>query len=161
MNETLACLSLGSNLGDRKGTIDRALHALNALSGCQIDQQSSYYTTAPWGKEDQPEFVNTACGLWCSISAETLIGHIHRIEKQLGRERMAHWGPRTLDIDIITFGQQQINSALLRVPHPLFSQRLFVLEPLAEIYPDLRIHDKRCSEHLQALRNSLERNSRN
>lgn len=148
MEETLACIGLGSNQGDSESHIDTALNSLAQIEGCRLDKISQYYQTSPWGLEDQPTFLNAACGLWCQISASDLLSQLQLIETEHGRARTTKWGPRTLDLDIICFGHEKISTPELMIPHPFFKQRRFVLEPLAEIYPDVLIGGKTVEEHL-------------
>lgn len=147
----LVLISLGSNLEDRAMHLQRALESMDRLEGCRLDRQSSVYETTPWGNTEQPDFLNAGCGLWCSLSPEHLLSALQNIENAQGRQRDQHWGQRTLDIDIISFGTQQIDTPTLTVPHPYFSQRRFVLEPLAEIYPNHLVRGVPLSAHLDAL----------
>lgn len=151
LQETLACLALGSNQGDRRAYLENAIEAISSISGCHLDLRSKIYETSPWGVEDQPNFLNAVCGLYCSISPRTLLTELQKIEMAGGRTRQLKWGPRTLDIDIICFGDIEMNITELRLPHPLFKERRFVLEPLAEIYPQLVIDNLSVLTHLNNL----------
>jgi 2-amino-4-hydroxy-6-hydroxymethyldihydropteridine diphosphokinase len=130
-------LSLGSNIGDRAGHIARALEALGA-AGVQVTRQSSLYRTEPVAAPPQAWFLN------CAVEAETvllplpLLDAVRRIERALGRRRMAVRGPRTVDIDILLYGRSCIRTRALEIPHPRMTERRFVLVPLAEIAPALR-----------------------
>lgn len=148
MDNTLACIGLGSNQGDRELNIDTALNSLAQITGCRLDKVSRFYQTKPWGHQDQPNFLNAACGIWCKISAADLLAQLQSIETEYGRERKIKWGPRSLDLDIICFGQEKIDTPELTIPHPFFKQRRFVLEPLAEIYPDVLIDGISIKKHL-------------
>ncbi|MBF0407889.1 MAG: 2-amino-4-hydroxy-6-hydroxymethyldihydropteridine diphosphokinase [Candidatus Riflebacteria bacterium] len=127
-------LGLGSNLGNRDENIRSALRLLNQhVENICI---SSFYETAPVGVTDQPVFLNIACSGHTELSPYELLDFILGIEKELGRIRTLRWGPRTLDIDILFYGDKIISSPNLEVPHPHIAERLFVLVPLAEIASD-------------------------
>ena len=154
MAKNLACIALGSNLGDREQHLSAAIDAIRSMPGCQFDQLSTIYKTAAWGVTSQPSFLNAACGIFCDIAPEELLCGLQQIETQQGRERATRWGPRTLDLDIIYFADKTLNSPHLTIPHPLFKERDFVLEPLAEIYPDLIIDGLSVRAHLESLAQS-------
>ncbi len=128
-------LLIGGNMGDRMANLDNALNLMKASLGDLI-QLSSRYETSAWGFTEQPDFINQAVLLETNLSAIELMQSILRIEMKLGRERTIPLGPRIIDIDIIYFNDEIINSPLLTVPHPKMSERLFVLKPLAEILPN-------------------------
>ena len=132
-----AYLSLGSNLENREENLLRAI-ALLASPEVRIVRQSSLYETEPQELRNQPWFLNVAVEIETSLFPIQLLGRIHKIEKQLGRQRVVPKGPRTIDIDILLFGSFVIDTPQLQVPHPRMEERRFVLEPLAEIAPDLR-----------------------
>lgn len=134
-----AALGLGGNLGDPVAAFAAALARLRAHAGVEVKAMSSVWRTAPWGKLDQPEFRNMAVLVETSLSAEALLALCLAIERESGRERRERWGPRTLDIDILTYGGQTIERPGLQVPHPRIAERAFVLAPLAEIAPEIRI----------------------
>lgn len=138
---TVIYLSLGSNMGDRKDYLNRALRALNDLEQTQVSQVSSFYETAAWGKTDQEDFLNICCQLETNLKPQDLLCHCQKIEKELDRVRHEHWGPRTIDIDILLYGQEIIDDNNLKVPHPYMTERAFVLVPLLEIAPQLRLPD--------------------
>jgi 2-amino-4-hydroxy-6-hydroxymethyldihydropteridine diphosphokinase len=127
----LTYLSLGSNVGDRESLLREAQHRLAAEG--EIVALSSYYETEPVEFTGQPWFLNCALGLETTETAVQLMASILRIEQEMGRRRMQRKGPRTIDIDILLFGDLVINSAELTIPHPAMQDRRFVLEPLAEI----------------------------
>lgn len=133
---TTAYLSLGSNLGDRLGYLTRAAHALTA-SHTQLVAVSSVYETAPQGKTDQPAFLNAVVAVETALGPEALLAHLMAAERALGRVRTERWGPRTIDIDLLLFGDQQVSTPVLTVPHPRLHERAFVLVPLLEIAPSL------------------------
>jgi len=134
MNEKII-LSLGSNVGDRKENINAALSELMS-SGFDADSVSSYYETEPVGFKEQDDFINIAVSGAFEGEPEKLIGMIRTIESDLGRVREMKYGPRTIDIDIILFGERKIGSVDLTIPHPEFRNRRFVLVPVCEIEPD-------------------------
>ncbi len=128
-------LSLGGNVGDVAGAFGRAFGAL-ARGGAHIEAISSVWRTPPWGKTDQPDFLNMAAAGRTDLSPRALLDLVLAVERGEGRERIERWGPRTLDIDIILFGDRIVDEPDLRVPHPRVTERAFVLAPLAEILPD-------------------------
>ena len=131
-----ATLGLGGNLGDPVAAFAAALTRLRGHDAITLTGISSVWRTAPWGKLDQPEFRNMAVLLETSLPAEDLLDLCLAIERESGRERGERWGPRTLDIDILTYGGQTIDRPGLQVPHPRIAERAFVLAPLAEIAPE-------------------------
>jgi 2-amino-4-hydroxy-6-hydroxymethyldihydropteridine diphosphokinase len=132
----LAYLSLGSNLGDREAQLREAQKRLGAVG--QIKRVSSYYETEPVEFTEQSWFLNCALGLETSQNPQELMKSILHIEEEMGRRRVQKKGPRTIDIDILLFGDQIVNSAEVIIPHPAMQERRFVLEPLAEIAPEVR-----------------------
>jgi 2-amino-4-hydroxy-6-hydroxymethyldihydropteridine diphosphokinase len=130
-------LSLGSNLGDRAANLRRALELL-ASPEVGITRLSSTYETEPQDLRHQPWFLNIIAEIETTLFPLQLLGRIQKIEKELGRQRVVDKGPRTLDIDIVLFGDSVINTPRLHVPHPRMQDRRFVLEPLAELAPELR-----------------------
>jgi 2-amino-4-hydroxy-6-hydroxymethyldihydropteridine diphosphokinase len=134
-----AYLSLGSNIGERKAQLEKALHFLEDEESIELLHVSSFYETKPVGVTDQPDFLNMAAAIRTSLSPENLLHVTQSIEKKLGRQRKEKWGPRTIDIDILLYAEEQINLASLIVPHPRLQERAFVLVPLEEIAPELEI----------------------
>ncbi len=133
-------LALGSNLADPLHQVQSALNALAALPDTTLVATSSLYRTPPYGPPDQPDFLNAAVALDTTLAAETLLDHTQRIELEQGRVRKAHrWGPRTLDLDIMLFGEQTLSTPRLTVPHYDMHNRAFMLLPLLEIAPDLTL----------------------
>lgn len=128
---TSAFLLLGSNLGDRSQNLAQARLALAAAG--RVTAVSALYQTAAWGYTDQPDFYNQAVALETTLDAPTLLDTCLAIERVLGRERLEKWGARTMDIDIIFYGNAIINTSTLQIPHPRMASRRFVLIPLAEI----------------------------
>lgn len=131
-----ALLSLGSSAGDRKQTLDGALSALDGVDGVKILKVSKFIETEPYGGAAKNMFLNCAAVAECLISPRRLLEEIHKIEKSFGRVRAVRWGDRTLDIDIVFFGDKAIAEEGLCVPHPDYLNRPFVLVPLKEIAPD-------------------------
>jgi 2-amino-4-hydroxy-6-hydroxymethyldihydropteridine diphosphokinase len=131
-------LGLGSNIGDKRAAIDEAILRLED-GGAQAVARSSYYRTEPWGFTDQDWFVNACIIVETDLSPEALLSLCLEVERTLGRTRDIRWGPRIIDIDILTYDDLQLDSPTLRLPHPAILDRAFVLVPLAEIAPDLVI----------------------
>lgn len=135
---TTVYLSLGSNMGERLVYLEQALLELDKLPKTHVTAVSSYYETAPWGKTDQDPFLNACCQLETKLSPQELLSHCQEVEQKAGRERHEHWGPRTLDIDILLYGEAVIDEPNLTIPHPYLSERAFVLVPLADIAPHIQ-----------------------
>jgi len=131
-----AYLGLGGNLGDRAGLIDRAVAALRRAPGTKVAAVSSYYDNAAAGPGPQPNYLNAAAEIRTTLSPLDLLAECMRIEGELGRVRTVRWGPRTIDLDILFYGERKIEVPGLIVPHPLIRERPFVLVPLAEIAPN-------------------------
>ncbi|ELY2739462.1 2-amino-4-hydroxy-6-hydroxymethyldihydropteridine diphosphokinase [Cronobacter turicensis] len=143
---TLAFIALGSNLAEPLSQVNNALAALARIPHSRIVTTSSFYRTPPLGPQDQPDYLNAAVALETTLSAEALLDNTQRIELEQGRVRKAErWGPRTLDLDIMLFGDATINTERLTVPHYDMKNRAFMLLPLSEIAPALRFPD---GEHL-------------
>lgn len=136
---TDATLGFGGNLGDPVMAFAAALARLGNHPEIAVTALSSVWRTAPWGKLDQPEFLNMAVRVETGLGPEALLELCLAIERESGRERRERWGPRTLDIDILTFGSATIDRPGLQLPHPRIAERAFVLAPLAEIAPALVI----------------------
>jgi 2-amino-4-hydroxy-6-hydroxymethyldihydropteridine diphosphokinase len=128
-----AYLSLGSNVGARESQLRDAQARLNAVG--QVGKVSSFYETEPVEFTDQPWFLNCAVELETTQTPQQLMATIFRIEQEMGRLRVQKKGPRSIDIDILLFGDETLSSSELTIPHPAMHQRRFVLEPLAEIAP--------------------------
>lgn len=138
---TLAAIGLGSNVGDRRAHLDAAVHALAVCPGVRVVAVSAYLETAPVGPAGQGPYLNAAATLETTLDARPLLDALLEIERTRGRDRTREqrWGPRTLDLDLLVFGDRVIDEPGLRVPHPRLGERAFVLEPLAEIAPDLAV----------------------
>lgn len=133
-------IGLGSNLDDPPAQVEAGLRALAALPESRLVQRSRLYDTAPWGRTDQPAFVNAAAHLETALSPHALLDALLAIERAAGRERDGtRWGPRVLDLDILLYGNLVLDEPGLRLPHPHLHERTFVLAPLAEIAPHLDI----------------------
>jgi 2-amino-4-hydroxy-6-hydroxymethyldihydropteridine diphosphokinase len=130
-----AYLGLGGNVGDSRATLNRAVQAIADADGIRLVARSSDYKTPPWGVTDQPPFVNLCLAVDTTLRPRALLALIHDIERSLGRDRAneQRWGPRTVDIDIIAYGDLALDEPGLVLPHPRLFERAFVLMPLAEI----------------------------
>ena len=136
MSSTLALIGLGSNLGDREANLNGAIAALGNAPGLFLRSVSSFHETEPvGGPAGQGMFLNAAAVLETTLDPLGLLKILQEIEARFGRERTVHWGERTLDLDLLLFGDQIIDTPELSVPHPRFRTRRFVLEPLAEVAP--------------------------
>lgn len=137
MNEVY--LSLGSNLGDRKAQLQEAVRLLQLNPSISNLRMSSIYETAPVGYLDQHAFLNLVVRLETSLSPLELLDVCQEIEQALYRERLVRWGPRTVDLDILLYGQEQLTTERLTIPHPHMYERAFVLVPLRELMPSLSL----------------------
>ncbi len=126
-------ISYGSNMGDLKANINQALALLTVDSKIQIERRSAFYQTAPVGPVEQADFINGALKISTDYTPDQLLVVLHQIERACRRERIIHWGPRTLDLDIIFFNELVLQSDTLVIPHPEAFKRLFVLVPILEI----------------------------
>jgi len=136
MSEVVAYLLLGSNIGDRVAHLQQAQQQLTATAG-EIIAASAFYETAAWGLEDQPAFLNQALAVSTALNAPALLAACLATEQQAGRERHQRWAARTLDVDILFYGDAIIDAPTLKVPHPALPGRRFALTPLAELAPQL------------------------
>ncbi len=146
---TVAALGLGGNIGDAAAAMARVLRELYAHGDRRLMSVSNLYRTPPWGKTDQADFFNCCALVETSLSAPALLERCLDIEKGMKRVRTERWGPRTIDIDVLTFGNQSIVTESIEVPHPRMTERAFVLMPLADIAPDLQVRGKSVREWLQ------------
>lgn len=131
--QTTVYLGIGSNIEPRLEYIKESLREIAAIPGVAMVRTSSVYATAPWGNTAQGEFLNLVVEFSCGLFAPELLYHLKTIEIKMGRQRVETWGPRNIDLDILLYGDEVINSEDLKVPHPYLRNRLFVLVPLAEI----------------------------
>jgi 2-amino-4-hydroxy-6-hydroxymethyldihydropteridine diphosphokinase len=129
-----AVIALGANIGNPRENLDLALALLREATDLQM--VSSYYTTTPVGGPEQPDYINAVCIIESELPAMDLLSLLHGIEKSLGRERVEHWGPRTIDLDLIQYGGLLSKAEELMLPHPRAHERSFVLRPWFEIEPD-------------------------
>lgn len=145
-------ISLGSNMGDSKEILHAAINKLSAHPGLKLLKLSSFYRTKPWGKTDQPDFLNAAALVRWKGTPEELLAFLLLTEKEMGRVRKVHWGPRTLDLDLIYNEYERRDTEYLHLPHPLFWARPFMLVPMEEILPEFTfggegIHERILSLH--------------
>lgn len=133
-----AYIALGSNMGDRKAYLDQAVDSLNQHPDCQVIKISDYMNTTPYGGVEQEDFLNGALELHTLLPPEELLKLLHNFEQEAHRERLIHWGPRTLDLDILLYDAQVIDLPDLCIPHAEMHLRDFVLIPLAQIAPMVR-----------------------
>lgn len=136
-------IGLGSNLDNPMQQVRQALSELTQLPHSELTKQSQLYRSDPVGPAGQPDYINAVAQLRTRLQPETLLDQLQQLEQQHRRVRLQHWGPRTLDLDILLFGDQQIATERLSVPHPYMTERSFVLYPLIEIAPGLILPDQR------------------
>lgn len=148
---TAAYIGLGSNLADPAAQLARALSALASLPDTRLVAQSPFYRSKPVGPQDQPDFVNGAALLDTRLEPLALLDHLQAIEQAHGRQRLKHWGPRTLDLDLLLYGTHTLQDERLTVPHPELANRDFVLQPLLDLTPDLALPDGRTIASLRAV----------
>ncbi|MBU6391576.1 MAG: 2-amino-4-hydroxy-6-hydroxymethyldihydropteridine diphosphokinase [Planctomycetota bacterium] len=131
------CIGLGSNVGDRARNLVYAYDRIITLRGIQLLKLSRFYETTPVGGPPQPMFLNAALSIETTWTPHQLLKEFQHIERFMGRVRAVKWGPRNIDIDILLYGDKIVNEDQLKIPHPLMHTRLFVLEPLIEIEPNI------------------------
>ena len=135
-------IGLGANLEAPVTQLHNAVKALSTLADCELEQVSQFYSSKPMGPQDQPDYVNAVALLKTTLAPEALLDELQRIELEQGRQRKdERWGPRTLDLDILLFGEQTISTERLTVPHYGLSEREFVVYPLLEVSPELKLPD--------------------
>ena len=139
MTEVLVYIGLGSNLENPEFQVKTAIEALARLPLSRLQSRSSLYLSAPMGPKDQPDYLNAVVELRTELDPEALLDQLQAIERAQGRVRVQHWGPRTLDLDILLYGEDEIATERLTIPHPGIAERNFVLYPLAEINGQLDI----------------------
>lgn len=147
-------LSGGANVGDRLETLHSAVFALDDVDGLAVADVSAVYETLPWGGVDQPAYLNLAVRAVTSLEPAELLAELQLTEAAYGRDRAAEarWGPRTLDLDILLYGDRVVNEPDLQIPHPRMTERAFVLVPLLEIAPGLTLPDaSRLTTHVARL----------
>lgn len=148
MDSRRANLGLGGNVGDPARSMVLALQMLDERNDCDIVAVSKLYRTPPWGKLDQDWFFNACAGVKTDLDPIELLDVCLGIERSMKRERIERWGPRTLDIDVLTFGDVTLYTEKLTLPHPRMTQRGFVLLPLNDYAPDLVLENKSVSQWL-------------
>ena len=139
MTEVLVYVGLGSNLDNPESQVKTAIEALAGLPQTRLQARSSLYRSAPMGPQDQPDYLNAVVQLSTGLEPEALLDKLQGIEQAQGRVRAQHWGPRTLDLDILLYGEDVVATERLKIPHPGIAERSFVLYPLAEINGQLEI----------------------
>ncbi|MFC6490490.1 2-amino-4-hydroxy-6-hydroxymethyldihydropteridine diphosphokinase [Nitratireductor sp. GCM10026969] len=146
-----AFLGLGGNIGDPARAMAAALRELDASAETRVVGVSALYRTPPWGKRDQPDFLNAVAAVETGLRPRDLLTFCLDIERELKRERRERWGPRPIDIDILFFGDERVAEEGLEIPHPRMLERAFVLVPLAEIAPGLVVDGRTVAEHLERI----------
>lgn len=144
-------LSLGGNIGDPRSAMAAALAEIDADLQTSVVAVSSLYRTPPWGKTDQPDFLNAAAELRTSRPPRALLELCLEAERKLKRVRAERWGPRVIDLDILLYGTEAIREEGLEIPHPRMLERAFVLAPLAELAPNLEISGRTVKDYLSGL----------
>ncbi|MEO6457726.1 MAG: 2-amino-4-hydroxy-6-hydroxymethyldihydropteridine diphosphokinase [Chloroflexia bacterium] len=135
--DTVTYLSLGSNMGDRAAQIEEAIAMIGRLPETSILKHSPLYESKPWGKTNQPDFLNMVVEISTNIDPHELLHNCKNIEAKLGREPGEQWGPRPIDIDILLYGDKRLKTDTLIIPHQRMWERQFVLRPLANLLPNL------------------------
>ena len=133
---TIVVLGLGGNIGDSRKNLAAAIERLAADPRIRVEQVSALYLTPPWGKIDQPAFLNAAVRIDTALPPRPLLDAILGIELEFGRQRLERWGPRQIDIDILLFGAVEMDEPGLHIPHPRLKERAFALMPLIDVLPD-------------------------
>lgn len=144
-----AYIGLGGNLGDVFANMKSALRALDLSNQISVKSISNVYKTPPWGMEDQDWFLNACVSVETSLTPQELLKACLEAELELKRVRNVRWGPRTIDLDVLIFGEEHIVEENLQVPHPRIHERAFVLKPMADIAPDLPLQGKTIAEWLK------------
>ncbi|MGH6923152.1 MAG: 2-amino-4-hydroxy-6-hydroxymethyldihydropteridine diphosphokinase [Propylenella sp.] len=145
---TLAVLGLGGNIGDTQSLMAAAIRQLVRHPGIKVEVVSALYKTPPWGKTDQPPFLNAAVRIDTRLTPQALLDAVLAVEKGLGRERAERWGPRTIDIDILVYGGETVDEPGLHIPHPRLTERAFALAPLVDVMPQAEISGRPAKEWL-------------
>jgi 2-amino-4-hydroxy-6-hydroxymethyldihydropteridine diphosphokinase len=146
-----AILGLGSNVGHKVANIDDAIARLAASGDVHIKARSQNYRSAPWGVLDQDWFVNACVSITTKLTPHELLAHCQSVERDMGRVRELRWGPRVIDVDILTYGTIKIDDPNLVVPHPLIAQRGFVLVPLRDVAPNFHMNGQSISQMIDAM----------
>lgn len=135
-------IGLGGNVGDVEASMRSALKALDGHPAITLKAKSALYETPPWGDENQDWFLNACARLETTLAPQALLDVMKSIESDLKRVKTRHWGPRTIDLDILLFGDREISDDRLEVPHPRMMERGFVLLPLQDLAPDISVKDR-------------------
>lgn len=146
MSPVPVTFGLGANVGDAQATVRTALDRLHASDGIALEMASPFFATPPWGFEEQDWFVNACAAGTTTLSPHDLLAACKAIEAELGRTETFRWGPRVIDIDILTYGDSEIGDPDLIIPHRELLNRAFVLIPLATIRPDLKVAGERVAD---------------
>lgn len=146
-----AYLGIGTNIGDKRANIEKSIELLDKHPQVEVTKVSSYYETEPVGFTEQDWFQNIALEVETALEPLDLLALCNQIEKDLGRERIIRWGPRIIDVDILTYEGFTSGTEKLTVPHPRMHERSFVMVPLYEIIQDLEIHGRHIKEILDTL----------
>jgi 2-amino-4-hydroxy-6-hydroxymethyldihydropteridine diphosphokinase len=146
-------IALGGNVGDVRSTFELAISAICDMARATLLARSSDYQTPPWGEQDQPPFVNACINIETGLDPHALLHALQEVETKFGRDRAkeSRWGPRTLDLDILAYGDERIDEPGLTIPHPRLFERAFALVPLAEIAPDRPIGGQTARQALKSL----------
>lgn len=145
-----AYLGLGGNVGDVATGMRKALERIGAEASTRVVAASPIYKTPPWGPVEQDWFLNACVAVETELSAPDLLDFVLSVERSLGRVRDVRWGPRTLDIDVLLYGEGPVDLPKLTIPHPRMTERHFVMVPLADIAPDVIVAGKKVSDHASA-----------
>ncbi len=148
---TKACLGLGANLGDRAAQLAEALLRLDAVDGIHLVAVSPVYRSAPWGVEDQPDFLNLCVRIETGLAPLALLAACKAVETAMGRQVRERWGPREIDVDVLLMASAAMETPELTLPHPRMFQRRFVLAPLADLVPDWIVRSRTIEEYALAL----------
>jgi len=145
---TLAALGLGGNIGEPARSMAQALKHLDMHEAVHLVSVSGLYRTPPWGKTDQADFFNCCALVETSLSPQALLDLCLEIERGMKRERVERWGPRIIDIDVLTYGMEEVATPRVEIPHPRMTDRAFVLMPLADIAADMMVKGRRVADWL-------------
>ena len=145
----MATLGLGGNIGDPQAAMGDALRRLDSRDDCRVIEVSRLYRTPPWGKTDQADFYNCCAAVETRLGPQALLAACLDIERDMKRVRIERWGPRTIDIDILTYASITLDEDHLTIPHPRMTQRAFVLMPLADFAGDLVVEGRRVADLLR------------
>ena len=141
MVREIATIGLGANLGDPVDQIERAVEAIDSLPLCEVRAVSGLYANPPIGPQDQPDYINAVAEIETALAPEALLRALKGLERAAGRSYTRHWGERMLDLDILAFGDRELATAELTIPHPEIARRHFVLAPWLEIRPEASLPD--------------------